>query len=217
MQKKLLEWTAIVAGDCSRAVNLDSFTHLRLFHCCRPVSVDSYYQHGIRVMPEAELADRFREVYADYSPAAVEAAISAFRYEPREARVDAVLDLRFLIEYASHYLVQGSERLKAWARHLPLLNGRDPTARLKSLGRPTAFVIDAPLSGVDLQDRQDLQMKLTQLAEHGTAHVCDAGDLLDFTTSFIAGIPPEWIVRHDFVDEAADPNDCSKKYRYLPS
>jgi hypothetical protein len=217
MEKKIFEWTTIVADDYSRAVDLDSYTHLRLFHSCRPASVDSYYQHGIRVVPEAELADRFREIYADYPPAAVIAAIAAFCYEAREARVDAVLDLRFLIQYASHYLVQGSERLKAWARRLPARDGRDPTARLKSLGRPTAFVIDAPLPAVDRQDRQDLQMKLNLLAENGAAHVCDAGDLLDFTTSFAAGIPPKWIVRHDFIDEAADPDDRRKTYRYVPS
>lgn len=101
MERIVFDWRQIVAGDLSQRVDLSSFTHLRLYHCCRPVSVDSYYAQGIRVFPLTELAERFREIYSDLPPAAVQAAIGALKREPREERVDAVLDLRYLIKNAT--------------------------------------------------------------------------------------------------------------------
>lgn len=110
--------------------------------------------------------------------------------------------------------MQGSETLKALARALPPVDGQDPTFRLKSIGRPTAFIIEAPLSDVDEQDQQDLQMRLDLLAEQGIYHACDDGDMTGFTTSFPSGIPPQWLEGHEFIDVATDSDDRSKDYRY---
>src|SRR5262245_32182207 len=215
MSRSVFDWAVIVAETPPRRLQLSEFSHVRLFHGCRPTSVDSYYADGIRVVSSAELANRFREIYADLPSAAVETAIASCPRTDCEERVDLALDLRFLVKHASHYLVQGSETLKAWGRALPRLHGADPTARLKSIGRPTAFLVDAPLQTVDNQDVKDLQMKLDLLAEQGPAAACDDGDLIDFATSYVSGVPREWLVGHQFIDEATDPDDRGARYRYV--
>ena len=69
MLRKIFVGTEIVAGDHSTRVDLGAFTHLRFFHGCRPTFVHSFYTEGIRVLSVAELAERFREIYADIPPA----------------------------------------------------------------------------------------------------------------------------------------------------
>src|SRR5689334_9677176 len=98
MSRKTFVWTEIVAGDHSVRVDIGEFTHLRLFHGCRPTAVNSYYTNGIRVLSAAELAERFRGILADFPAARLESAIASCRRELCDERVDTALDLRFLIK-----------------------------------------------------------------------------------------------------------------------
>ena len=214
MERRIFDWVEHVTGAFSQKPNLGTFTHLRLFHGCRPRALESYYEKGILVMPLAELEQQFREIFSDFSSEALEHAIAKIKRRDDEWRVDAALDLRFLIKHASHYIVQGSETLKAFAAHLPMIGGEDPRERLKNVGVPTALVIDAPLDEVDDRTLAELDETLSILAEKGVDEACDYGNMIDFTVSFPRGIPSEWLTRHETVREATDPADRTSTYYY---
>lgn len=202
-------------GDYSVKPDLSDYTHVRLFHGCRPVDVRSYYNNGIVVTSLAELTRQFRAIFSEYPPATIDHAISQVKRRDDEWRVDTVLDLRFMLKHASHYVVQGSETLKELAVHLPWIGGTDPRDRLRSVGRPTALVVEAPMTEIDHQTLQELDEKLALLATGGVYEACDGGDLIDFAVSFRRGVPAAWIVEHRNIDEATDPDDRSRQYRYL--
>lgn len=211
MERRVFDWVEHVTGDYRRKPDVWSYTHLRLFHGCRPVDVQTYYEHGILLMPKAVLADQLRTIFQEVSESQIQAAVA--KVTQRDT-VDTALDLRYLKEHASHYIVQGSETLKAFAVYLPRINGKDPSERLKNVGVPTALVVEAPLEEIDYQTLEELDEKLRLLAESGTYEVCDEKDMIDFTVSFSKGVPREWIIRHEIIREATDPADCGKKYRY---
>ena len=210
MERRVFDWSGHVKGDYSQKPDLSTFTHMRLFHGCRPIDVQRYYDLGILVMPIKVLAEQFRTNYPDLPPDQLDIAIS--RVNQRDT-VDTALDLRYLIEYASHYIVQGSETRKAIAANL-IIKGEDLRERLKYIGVPTALVIDAPLDEIDCQTIEELDEQLAILAEKGTCEVCVEGDIIDFTVSFSKGVPPAWLICHKTIREATDPTDRSRKYRY---
>jgi hypothetical protein len=213
MKRHVFDWVEHVTGNYSRKADLWTYTHFRLFHGCRPIDVLSYYVKGILVMPLDELAREFRQIFADYGSEALGQAISKITRCDDEWRVDTALDLRFLIKHASHYILQGSETLKAFAANLPWTEGKDPRERLKNVGIPTALVIEAPLSAIDDQTLQEMDDTLDLLVTGGTHEACDDGDLIDFTVSFSKGIPREWIVGHEIITEATALADRGRQYR----
>ena len=48
----------------------------------------------------------------------------------------------------------------------------------------------------------------------GLSFACDDGNLIDFGTSYGFGVPPEWLIGHEFIEEATDPDDHGQCYRY---
>jgi hypothetical protein len=214
MKRRIFDWVEHVKGDYTKKPDLREFTHLRLFHGCRPLDVRTYYEKGIVVMPLTEFARQLREIFSDFPPEALEHAIAQVKRSDDAWRVDAALDLRYLIEHASQYIVQGSETLSAFAANLPIVDGEDPRERLRNVGVPTAFVIEVPLDEVDLEAFEELDEKLSILALKGTDEACDGGDMVDFTVSFSKGVPHEWLIRHETIHKATDPSDRSRIYRY---
>jgi hypothetical protein len=39
------------------------FASIRMFHCCRPVNVQSYYEHGLRVIDSRQAEDLFQKIF----------------------------------------------------------------------------------------------------------------------------------------------------------
>jgi hypothetical protein len=214
MTRRVFNWVEHVESDSTRKPDLYTFTYLRLFHGCRLLSVESYHEQGVLVMPLAELERQFREIFSDFSTEVLQHVAGKITRRDDEWRVDAALDLRFLLKHASHFIVQGSEPLKVFAAHLPVIGDEDPRERLKNAGVPTAFVIDAPLDEVDDRALEELDEKLSILAKKGGYEVCYDGDMIDFTVSFAKGVPSEWLSRHETIREATDPADHSRKYYF---
>jgi hypothetical protein len=200
-ERRVFDWAEIVSADCPEKSGLSNYTHLRLFHCCRPVELRTYYERGILAMPLDVLAEQFRMIYRDVCLRHIDAAIASVSWK-EEPRADTTIDLRYLKEHAKHYITHGSETLKAFAVHLPKLDGKDATDRLRTIGRPTVFVIEAPLDEIDYATLEELDKSLKVLVEKGPCEACDDGDMIDFTVSFPNGVPREWIVRHEIIVEA---------------
>ena len=126
-----------------------TFASIRMFHCCRPVNVQSYYEHGFRVIDSRQADDLFQKIFLgnprfpEITTAYVAAAIKnvAGSYE-RHGYIYFGLDDRFLIECCGHYLIYGSEYLQTLAASLEDQVGHPTKSELRRIGIPTVFVVD---------------------------------------------------------------------------
>ena len=99
------------------------FDGVKVFHGCRPDSVESYYSQGLlpldaemgkRIAMSIFLSDRFPEL----SIQDIENSAERVKEEWRHGRLYVSLDDRFLLKEGGHYLIYGSEYICAIAANL---------------------------------------------------------------------------------------------------
>ena len=99
------------------------FDGVKVFHGCRPDSVESYYSHGLlpldaemgkRIAMSIFLSARFPEL----SEQDIENAADRANGNWRHGHLYVCLDDRFLIKSCGHYLIYGSEYICAIAAGL---------------------------------------------------------------------------------------------------
>lgn len=128
----------------------------RAGHATRTNDVGQFYRHGLRYLRPDEIEERARGIFLnDQYPSAKEA-----RLQEAIADIDArktaggragwlyfAADERSLITRmggSGHYLVYGSEYL--YCLGIRTIGDRETQNALKSIGRPTMFVCDIPMS-----------------------------------------------------------------------
>lgn len=196
---------------------LDGFSHVRLFHGCRPVDVRSYYDQGILRHGPAVL-DRARRFLRGYAvpEGLIDAAIRDVNFNTDEGRVFLAFDDEHLIKHAGHYLIYGSESLMAITASLIWLGHRDLQWELTRVGRPTLVVCDVPVERLPFHSRREIAQTLyqtyRQYRSRQPAHVRS----IDHTVVLRTDVPPEAVVDHIEPGAVVDWHRGGVLYRVAP-
>lgn len=126
------------------------YTHAKAFHGCRPLSVASYYTHGILGQRSDQIIATFREVFSDLDRQDLDTAIAIMenREQTEGGKIWFVGDDKLLIQECGHYMIQGSEYLMALAASLYRTGSgnEDHRMRLRKFGTPTILEVDIPFN-----------------------------------------------------------------------
>jgi len=198
-----------------------AFRHVRMFHCCRPVDVKSYYEHGIRVLNPRKLDEQFRALFLgnpsfpNIAAAHIDDAIEAMAGSyGRDGFVYFGLDDRYLIEYCGHYLIYGSEYLQCLAAHV----GHDANclekAELRKLGLPTVVAVDVPIECFSDHELCELGDAALHAWAYRLLHRQPEIRMINFAISINQGLPPRSIKGHFHPECVPDPFRFRIPYRY---
>lgn len=135
------------------------YTHFKAFHGCRPESLSSYYEHGLRGQNADSIIKKFRQLFADLPPSSLEQAIEKMKHRESSERGKIWLsaDDHKMVREFGHYIINGSEYLLALAAKLG--EGRydeDYRLRLRTIGIPTVLEVDIPIKFITPAQRLDV-------------------------------------------------------------
>jgi len=193
----------------STGKNFKSFyTHIRGYHCCRPLDISSYYQDGLLLPSKEVLLERTlyllksekhsKEILIKYYDEAWET------YNPKSTIGIMYLGIskEFLIEHCGHYLIYGSELICSIARKLCIEDV------LKKQGKPTIFSIDIPISYINDSDVSELEMCIKKNKRYKKP------DSIEFGIFVKHSISPDLIVTHEHPSKIHDPFNWGTYYRF---
>lgn len=177
------------------------YSSIRMFHACRTDDVESYLLEGLRPLDTKHQLGRAKALFlTNQFPKLREEDLlketNELATQGRENRLCLVADDANLISYAGHYLIYGSEFLAALSSRLDSYKGTDCLSFLRTIGIPTMFVCDIPISSVPEPQLANFLVELIVRAVETPAYV--AGDIpsIDFTFTFNHSIPARFIVSH---------------------
>lgn len=176
---------------------LDRFSHVRLFHGCRPADVRMYYEHGI-LRHGPDVVDRARAFLRAHRvpDALIESAVGGVDFQTDQGRVFLALDDKHLVKHAGHYLIYGSESLLAITASLIWLGHRDLQWELTRVGRPTLIVCDLPMQLLSVNSRHEIAQTLYHTYRQYRGRRPRRVRYVDHTVVFHGDVPPEAIVTH---------------------
>lgn len=127
------------------------FDAIRAYHGARPVDLRAYYDRGLEPMDPIRLEQQARDFFLSgrfprVTPNDVDVAIAGVGRQLREGRIYFEATKRMLEDHCAHYMLYGSEFITGVAAALTERGGQDYRQELKTVGRPTVFVCDVPLS-----------------------------------------------------------------------
>lgn len=135
------------------------YTHFKAFHGCRPESLSSYYEHGLRGQNADSIIKKFRQLFADLPPTSLDQAIEKMKHRESSERgkIWLSVDDRQMVREFGHYIINGSEYLLALAARLG--GGRydeDYRLRLRTIGIPTVLEVDIPIELITPAQKLDV-------------------------------------------------------------
>lgn len=136
----------VVPEFCDRMSSF--YTHFKAFHGCRPESLSSYYEGGLRGQNADSIIQKFRQLFADVPLADLEKAIEKMKHREFSEKGKTWLsgDDREMVRDFGHYIINGSEYLLALAASLGTgQDGEDYRFRLRTIGIPTVLEVDIPI------------------------------------------------------------------------
>lgn len=167
----------------SQKINLidGTYTHIRAYHACRPISIDDYLLNGIRpISYESALDEVKSRVVCKW--VSENTAVEKFNEEWNDfddihKKVWLEMNKNLLLEAASHYLIYGSEFINALAMQLGYRN------RLKKIGVPTIFHCNIPIEDISVKTLEDIQYSFNK-GYTDAYGLCvkkvDASDIVDY-------------------------------------
>jgi len=183
------------------------YSHIRVYHGCRPIDVQSYYEKGLLLCDMNALVDRFREIFlsGDYPELTEEILQKSIKEAApysvgRDGESCLHIDDRFLVEYCGHYLIYGSEYLSGLINHLPIENAKKDQYlfALREIGKPTFLEINLPNTteyiedGIIYQIIQEMLTGWTFCLAHSRTESC----LFDCTFTLNKPLLPKHICSH---------------------
>lgn len=138
-----------------KKVNISAYTHIRVFHACRPTNIEDYLENGIHDFTKEEAyniakdkliqcgidEDRIKEVFKE----AWDEPGSPFN------QICANISKDELMNESGHYLVYGSEFICGMAARLFCQN------ELKKIGIPTIFVCDVDICKFSAETKEYIE------------------------------------------------------------
>jgi len=189
-----------------------SFSHIGMFHCCRPRHLESYYREGVRVLSTDEANRYFRDIcrttngIPNITEQDIDAAIDSMANS--HGRVNQVyfgLDDRFLIKHCGHYFIYGSEYLQSLCNHLRARINFELRLQLRQVGIPTVFQVRIPVSQFEKNELSALADELFPAWAYCIAHDETEPGLIDFAIMMDRALSPEHILGHYHPEEIPDP------------
>jgi hypothetical protein len=182
------------------------YSHIRVYHGCRPVDVQSYYKKGLLLCDTDALVERFREIFLSGKfPELTEEILQESIEEAasysigRDGESCFFLDDRVCVERDSHYLIYGSEYLSVLVANLPVENSKEKYYPvLRGIGKPTIFEIDLPNIIENVRDNvmfelfQDMLTEWTSCVAHSRTEISNS----EICISLRKAIQPEHIHSH---------------------
>jgi hypothetical protein len=188
------------------------YSHIRVYHGCRPTNVQSYYEKG--VLPSLAVKDvqidRFREIFpSDGFPEITEEKLQQSIEEIGSTAEDLCLaiDDKHIIERAGHYLIYGSEYLGGLVTNLPIENIEKYNSELREIGKPTFIEINLP-NKIEYVSDSVLWVVLERMITewvYNIAHSRTESSPFDCTISLCETLPPEHIYSHYHPRKITDP------------
>ena len=199
-----------------------TFPLIRMFHCCRPTDIQSYYDNGLLVLDSGKSNEDLRAVFFDnpefpgitatHIEAAVEEMAGSYR---RHGFVYFGLDDRYLIDVCGHYLIYGSEYVQSLAACIERQTGRSVKPVLRRRGVPTVFAVDMPIEHFDDDELTTLGEAALHAWAYSIAHnTAEAGEI-DFAIELDQPLGPDFISSHYHPECIPDPFRQRACYRYM--
>lgn len=183
---------------------LDEYTHIAVYHGCRPEDPNTYYQQGLKIADPDELNRRAEQIFLTpefpgVTKAKLQQAISDDS-PTSDRKLYVVLDDKLFMESSAHYLIYGSEYLLRLANRL---NGRGMVRPdvLKRYGIPTLFEIHVPVQELPQEQWRPFAKNLILIC--GDRDV-DQRPLLNLGFTFQKALPGSWIKKHIHPEEIKD-------------
>lgn len=156
--ENIIDWTKIISTN--RDI-WDYYTHIRMYHACKPIDITSYYASGIKVLNLESLKKTAINYFISdkTSTLSLKDIDEAFNYvgsDLREGRIYLTLDKRDIIEKCGHYLIYGSEFLYCAGAYLENKYNKNCSQILKNIGTPTIFLCDVPIDIIDDASLEEL-------------------------------------------------------------
>lgn len=197
----------------------ERFAFVKMYHCCHPLSVESYYDVGIRVLSMSEMNNRFEKIFLSNPkfPQVTESHIqSAIQHMAgsykRQGYVYFGMDDRFLVNHCGHYLIAGSEYLQSLAAFIERETGCDLKSELRQYGKPTVFEVQVPICAFSEGEFRDLAYELLHTWAYNVAHSRTYSYELDFGIEIDHGLPSDNIIGHYHPKRIPDPSNYYEMY-----
>lgn len=180
-----------------KSVDLSMYTHIRAYHACRPIDIESYMINGIKAIGrKLALEDALKRIKAAYI---TEDDIKKMfnkewkNVDVSDKKVWLAVNREILITDSGHYLIYGSEFTNMLSMELGC---RD---MLKNIGIPTIFICDVPL--------QDIECSWLSAVEQAINRCSDDISI------YVDAVRPENIIECEHPKEIPDPYYGFSKYK----
>ena len=134
------------------------YSHVKGFHGCRPESLATYHEHGLRGQRPEEVIAKFRSIFSDVSESLLEEAIQKMqkRGDDERGKIWLTADDEEMVREYGHYIIHGSEYLLGLAAKISgsRYGGEDYRQRLKLVGIPTVLEVDIPIEMLEPEERR---------------------------------------------------------------
>ena len=186
-----------------------TYDYILTFHASRPISKKDYLDKGIQIVPPKILNEKFIELFFnDRFPEITEeniknAIIGASEYHFSNG-LYVTLDDREFINFSGHYLIYGSEYLTSLAVHLNTNKNYDYRQYLRTIGKPTIFIIKLPIEMVDDDDLRCLYSIAIRSWIFNYANNRKRNFSVDFSFFINESIPPEYIIGFKYPKKIRD-------------
>ncbi len=172
-------------------IELNNYTHIRTYHGCRPVDLESYFVKGINAYHSKELL----QIAADTFGLSIN---SLMKYDSESKpfisnQVYFSLFKQELLGESGHYLCYGSEYLLGIAVQLDKGVHGEFQKILSNIGIPTIFICDLPLNILS-QQQKDL------ISNHYEPY-----NNSNFSCWISDSLQPEYIVGHEHPSNIFNP------------
>jgi hypothetical protein len=189
------------------------YSHIRVFHACRPINVESYYRQGFIPMNPIHMQSVAKKYFLQdgirkTNEEAFEMAISKIGTGLRANHIYFGLDDRFLLESCGHYLIYGSEYLLAIA--VRLAEGK---RILQNMGIPTMLACDLPFSMIESWAVREFAGALLSTLFRNYANSGKKTPTIDFAFWIKQVLPPECIHSHYHPERIPDPRNLMHEYQ----
>ncbi len=190
---------------------VQEYTHIKMYHACRPIDIENYYKKGIQVANYGNLINVIlpsilQTLDANIDKEHIEEEVIKLGNFHNNA-ICFALDDTFTIKYSGHYLIYGSEYLSSIINSIDnktntrLMNG------LKSIGIPTMFELNIPIYELNENDIYNIVNII-----YNAINMKDGNYQIDFTFQVYKNIDPSYIVGFYHPPKIPDPLKTNEIY-----
>ncbi|UPR59469.1 hypothetical protein ITG10_19055 [Vibrio sp. ED004] len=182
---------------------VNAYSAIRTYHLCRPMNEGSYKNHGIKVGSTELLINNASEILTELnisiSKNAITNVLNGLDYS--SGCLYLALDDEFMLEFAGHYAIYGSERLIAVFERLGISKDQ-----LASVGWPTIISINLPIEAINFDDLRNFIIDINN-------SIIDGDQMIDFAFLQETCISASLICRFEYPAEIVNRHDAGRIYR----